>query len=143
MGIYINTGNEGFRRARNSEYVDKSGLIAVVNNTLFSEQSFTCVSRCRRFGKSMAAKMLCAYYDKSCNSRELFADLEIASHPSFEEHLNKYPVIYLDLSGFARKLEKGDVVDAMEKALIADIRTAYPKVAVPQLRLAARRVLHS
>ncbi|MBQ4296502.1 MAG: AAA family ATPase [Prevotella sp.] len=75
MGIYINTGNEGFRRARNSEYVDKSGLIAVVNNTLFSEARFTCVSRCRRFGKSMAAKMLCAYYDKSCKSRELFADL--------------------------------------------------------------------
>ena len=75
MGIYINTGNEGFQSARNSEYVDKSGLIAVVNNTLFSEARFTCVSRCRRFGKSMAAKMLCAYYDYSCKSRELFADL--------------------------------------------------------------------
>ena len=89
MGIYINTGNEGFQSARNSEYVDKSRLIAVVNDTLFSEARFTCVSRCRRFGKSMAAKMLCAYYDHSVDSRSLFADLEIASHPSFEEHLNR------------------------------------------------------
>ena len=63
MGIFINVGNAGFQRARNSEYVDKSGLIAVVNSTLDTEQSFSCVTRCRRFGKSMAAKMLCAYYD--------------------------------------------------------------------------------
>ena len=128
MGIYINTGNEGFRRARNSEYVDKSGLIAVVNDTLFSEQSFTCVSRCRRFGKSMAAKMLCAYYDKSCNSRELFADLEIANHPSFEEHLNKYPVIYLDLSEFVMLFHEIDVVDIFDKRLREDVLRAYPDI---------------
>ena len=127
MGIYINTGNEGFRRARNSEYIDKSGLIAVVNNTLFSEQSFSCVSRCRRFGKSMAAKMLCAYYDKSCSSRELFADLEIANHPSFEEHLNKYPVIYLDLSEFMDAFhEEEDIVGMLKAELKADVLKAYP-----------------
>ncbi|MBR1932323.1 MAG: AAA family ATPase, partial [Prevotella sp.] len=75
MGMYINVGNAGFQRARNGEYVDKSELIAVINQTLFTEYSFSCVSRCRRFGKSMAAKMLCAYYDQSCDSRQLFADL--------------------------------------------------------------------
>ena len=58
MGLYINKGNEAFQRIRNSEYVDKTGLISVVNSTLFTENCFTCVSRCRRFGKSMAAKML-------------------------------------------------------------------------------------
>ncbi|MBR7054110.1 MAG: AAA family ATPase [Prevotella sp.] len=126
MGIFINTGNEGFRSARNSEYVDKSGLIAVVNNTLFSEARFTCVSRCRRFGKSMAAKMLCAYYDKSCQSRELFADLEIAGHPSFEEHLNKYPVIYLDLSEFVMQFHEIDAVDILDKRLREDVLRAYP-----------------
>lgn len=100
MGIFINVGNEGFQRIRRREYIDKSGLIAVVNDTLFSEWCYSCVTRCRRFGKSMAAKMLCAYYDHSCDSRSLFADLEIARHPSFEEHLNKYPVIYLDITTF-------------------------------------------
>jgi len=71
MGLYINQGNEAFQSSRNSEYVDKSGLIAVVNRTLFTRQRFTCLSRCRRFGKSMAAEMLVAYYDKSCDSRKL------------------------------------------------------------------------
>ena len=75
MGIYIDKGNGAFSRVRNSEYIDKSGLIAVVNKILFTEQSYTCVTRSRRFGKSMAAKMLAAYYDRSCDSRELFQDL--------------------------------------------------------------------
>ena len=106
MGTYINIGNEGFKSARKQEYVDKSGLIAIVNNTLFSEWRFSCVSRCRRFGKSMAAKMLCAYYDHSCDSRELFADLEIASDPSFEKYLNKFNVIKLDVNAFYSNLSK-------------------------------------
>lgn len=103
MGTYINIGNAGFQRARNSEYVDKSGLIAVVNSTLFTERQFSCVTRCRRFGKSMAAKMLYAYYDHSCDSRSLFADLQIAHDPSFEKHLNKYAAIYLDMTDFGRR----------------------------------------
>ena len=78
MGIFINRGNADFQRIRNSEYVDKTELISVVNRTLFTEQSMSCVTRCRRFGKSMAAKMLCAYYDDSCDSRSLFADLKIS-----------------------------------------------------------------
>ena len=84
--IYIDKGNGAFRQTRNSEYIDKSGLISVVNQTLFTEQKFTCVTRCRRFGKSMAAKMLAAYYDRSCDSRSLFADLKIEQDPTFEEH---------------------------------------------------------
>ena len=83
MGMYINVGNAGFRSARNGEYVDKSGLIAVVNRSLFTERRFSCVTRSRRFGKSMAAKMLCAYYDKSCDSRELFKDLEISAFSGY------------------------------------------------------------
>ncbi len=62
MGAYINIGNAGFQRVRNSEYVDKSELISIVNSTLFTERSFSCVSRSRRFGKSVADKMLCEYY---------------------------------------------------------------------------------
>ncbi len=103
MESFINIGNEGFRRVRNSEYVDKSELIAIVNKILFTEQCFSCVTRCRRFGKSMAVKMLCAYYDHTVDSRSLFADLQIANDPSFEKHLNKYPVICLDMSYFVTR----------------------------------------
>ena len=90
MGTYINIGNYAFASIRNGEYTDKSELIGVVNGTLFTEHRFTCVTRSRRFGKSMAAKMLCAYYDKSCDSRQLFSDLKISKCTSFEKHLNKW-----------------------------------------------------
>ena len=132
MGIYINIGNAGFQRARNSEYVDKSGLIAVVNGTLFTERQFSCVTRCRRFGKSMAAKMLYAYYDHSCDSRSLFADLEIAHGPSFEKHLNKYPAIYLDMTDFVSKYKSDDIVEKINSALLADVSRTYHDVAIEQ-----------
>ena len=130
MGKYINTGNEGFRLSRNSEYVDKSGLISVINNVLFTRSRFICVSRCRRFGKSMAAEMLCAYYDHSCDSRELFADLEIAHDPSFEKHLKKYPVIYLDLTSFVELYKDESIVKHIDKALREEVVEAYPNVEV-------------
>ena len=130
MGAYINVGNAGFQSARNGEYVDKSGLISIVNGALFTERRFSCVSRSRRFGKSVAAKMLNAYYDQSCDSRHLFADLEIASDPSFEKHLNKYPVIYLDLTSFIAETHDDNIVDKMNDALLADIGKVYPDIPV-------------
>ena len=130
MGTYINLGNAGFQRVRNSEYVDKSGLIAIVNSTLFTERSFSCVSRSRRFGKSIAAKMLCAYYDHSCDSRALFADLAIASDPSFEKHLNKYPVIFLDLTDFTTRFKDDSIMEHVQKELIADVHNAFSDIPV-------------
>ena len=130
MGTYINLGNAGFQRVRNSEYVDKSGLIAIVNSTLFTERSFSCVSRSRRFGKSIAAKMLNAYYDWSCDSRHLFADLEIASDPSFEKHLNKYPVIFLDLTDFTTRFKDDSIMEHVQKELIADVHNAFSDIPV-------------
>jgi len=129
MGIFINKGNSGFRQTRKSEYIDKSGLIGVVNQTLFTRQKFTCVTRCRRFGKSMAAEMLAAYYDHSCDSRPLFTDLQIAGNPTFEEHLNKYPVIYLDMTTFITSFGDEQIVAHMQEELISDIQKAYPQVA--------------
>ena len=129
MGIYLNIGNSGFQSARNGEYIDKSGLINVVNKSLNTEMRFICVTRCRRFGKSMAAKMLNAYYDKSCDSRRLFEDLQIAKDPDFEKYLNKFNVIYLDLSAFTPRFkDSDDIVNNIENELKDDIIDAYPDV---------------
>ena len=132
MGLYINKGNTGFKTSRNSEYVDKSGLIRVVNSTLFTRQRFSCVSRSRRFGKSMAAEMLAAYYDQSCESHALFEDLEIANDPSFEKHLNQYPVIYVDMTGFVTQFKDKSIIDEIKKRLLSDIINAYPDVAIEE-----------
>ena len=71
MGTYLNPGNKAFQKILQSEYVDKTGMIALINKTIGTTGMLTCISRPRRFGKSYAAKMLCAYYDCSCDSRGL------------------------------------------------------------------------
>ncbi len=89
--------NRGRQVVENSEfYVDKTDMLAYLNRWLFSENRFVCVSGARRIGKSIAAKIIAAYYDKIVDSRELFANFEIARHRSFEKGLNKFNVLYLD-----------------------------------------------
>ncbi|MCD7750520.1 MAG: ATP-binding protein [Lachnospiraceae bacterium] len=127
MGMYLNPGNRGFETIRNGVYVDKSGLIDYVNGTINTPQKLTCFSRPRRFGKSFAAKMLCAYYDNSCDSRELFQNLEISQQKSYEEHLNRYDVIYLDITRFISTLPSVDeVVKCIQTEVIAELAIKYP-----------------
>lgn len=132
MGNYLNIGNAGFASVVKDIYVDKTGMIAFINNTLGKTRKLTCVSRPRRFGKSFAAKMLCAYYDKSCESRELFEGLEISKDPSFETYLNKYDVIYLDITEFTSdafiKKDMQNVVINLENKVISELTAAYPDV---------------
>ena len=77
-----------FQVALNSEiYVDKSGLIKYTNKVLNTLQAYICNSRPRRFGKSITANMLTAYYSRGCNSEGMFAGLEIGKSADFKKHL--------------------------------------------------------
>lgn len=130
MGIYVNRGNDSFARARKSRiYVDKTGLIEYTNGVVDTEQCHICNSRPRRFGKSMAAGMLAAYYMKGCDSRELFEGLEIAGKPSFEEHLNQYDVIHLDMAYLLVQNKSAvDTVAFMQKCVIDELKVIYPGI---------------
>ena len=101
MGRFLNPGNVGFQQIISEDtYVDKTGIIAYLNRWLNKSTRYVCVSRARRFGKTVAARTIRAYYDNSCDSRALFAPYEIARDPSYEEHINKYDVIGLDVQSF-------------------------------------------
>ncbi len=127
MGLYLNPGNEAFRQIRRGVYVDKSDLIDFINSTVETPAKLTCFSRPRRFGKSFAAKMLCAYYDKSCDSRELFDGLKISETDSYEEYLNKYDVIYLDITRFiSTTADMREIVKSIQMSVIEELKEAYP-----------------
>lgn len=130
MGIYLNPGNNKFKRAVNSDiYVDKTGLIKYTNSIVDTLQSCVCVSRPRRFGKSMAADMLTAYYSKGCDSRELFSGLEIAKDENFEEHLNKYDTIFLNMQEFlSRSSNVKELLERVEGKVIRELKKQYPDV---------------
>ncbi|MCM1040757.1 MAG: AAA family ATPase, partial [Ruminococcus sp.] len=126
MGIYLNPGNKGFWESVRSEiYVDKTGLIAEVNKCVNTEQKYVCVSRPRRFGKSMALKMLAAYYSRGCDSGELFIKYKIAESPSYKEHLNQYDVIFLNMQQFLIRAKDRDITEYLEQAVLEELREAY------------------
>lgn len=136
MGNYLNPGNCGFAVIRNSTYVDKSGMIDLINRTIDTTEKLTCVSRPRRFGKSFAAKMLCAYYDRSCDSSALFKDLEIATDSrytdSYHRHLNQYDVIYLDMTAVIGETSFGDLVPYIKRNVVRELTESYPEVKVAE-----------
>ena len=127
MGLFFNPGNTSFKVKRNDVYIDKSDMIRVVNATLGNSNKLSCVSRPRRFGKTYAAAMLVAYYDKSCDSHELFDDLAIASDPGYEMHLNRYNVMYLDMSFFLSKTTgRSRQAESTEGRLKKELSEMYP-----------------
>jgi len=131
MGQYLNPDNKTFASfVQNEIYVDKTGLIKYMNSLMGKDKRFIASSRPRRFGKSLAAKMLVAYYSKGCDSRELFKGLEIAKGPSFEEHLNKYDVIRMDIQRMRSEYVLADgkegFVNYMQAEILKDLRAAYP-----------------
>lgn len=88
MGSYLNPGSKGFEESLNSAiYVDKTGLIEKINELVNTRQKYICISRPRRFGKSMAADMLTAYYDRSVDTADLFDTLKIASTKDYKNIL--------------------------------------------------------
>ena len=136
MSRYLNIGNAGFQSIRKGLYVDKSMLIAYINRTLGTKDKLTCVSRPRRFGKSFATQMLCAYYDKSCDSRELFQDLKIAGTKDFHTYLNQYNVIYLDITWFISTAENiADTVKYLQRDVIKELQEVFPSQTIEERSL--------
>ena len=124
MGQFIDYGNFDFRRVKNSDFIDKSGLLNILNKNMDTENSFMCVSRPRRFGKSVAAKMAYAYYDRSMDSSVLFEGLEITKSPDYKKHLNKYPTLYIDWNTFANVPVKDRLKEA-QKWIVSDLKKAF------------------
>ena len=130
MGSYLNPGNKGFRESLNSEiYVDKTGLIEKTNAVLDTRQKFLCVSRPRRFGKSMAADMLAAYYERGEDSALLFDSLKISKSDSYQTYRNQYDVIKVNMQEFLSMTHSMDeMLSMLQKYLIFDLKDHFENV---------------
>ncbi len=128
MGFYVNPGNENFRRSlANDIFVDKSMLLAELNKRIGTAECFFCVSRPRRFGKTMAEAMMAAYYSIGCDSAGLFSNTKIASDPSFAKRLNKYNVLHVDVNRFWSQYG-GDAISRMHEMVRDDFAEAFPEM---------------
>ena len=124
--MHVNVDNASFQMEFDDEYVDKSDLISLTNKFINKSRRFMCVTRPRRFGKSVTVKMLNAYYSKGCDSKALFSDLKIDSTTDFERHLNQHDVIYLDMTEFADDNGNGDLyLENLNTDVVSELKDTY------------------
>ncbi len=129
MGAYLNPGAVEFQESLNScIYIDKTGLIERTNEVVRTQQKFVCISRPRRFGKSMAANMLAAYYDREADTESLFQTLRIGQSASFKDHLNQYDVIKVNMQDFLSATSSiEEMLVLLTKRLLRELKNKYPE----------------
>lgn len=142
MGVYLNPGKEAYQTALNSEiFVDKTCMLRKLNNLVNTNQKYVSVSRPRRFGKSMAADMICAYYDREAGSREMFSALKLADDGDdyiaktenkrrlWDAYLGAFDVIRVVMSDFInrnRTVDEG--LRLLTKRIIDELEEKYPDI---------------
>lgn len=136
MGMYVNPGNKSFRTAINSKiYVDKTDMITQLNDMLDTEQNHVCISRARRFGKSMIAGMLDAYYSVGCDSQAVFAPYKLSKCNDYMTHMNKYHVIHFDMTSFMSAAEdENQIISLLKDTLLRDLRSEFPDLLDEQIK---------
>ena len=137
MGSYLNTGFEKFEESLNARlYVDKSELIDILNSNIKTPQKYICISRPRRFGKSVTANMLCAYYSKDTDSSFLFDNLKISHDGSYKTHLNQYNTIFINMHQFFSNagLNVEKMLSDIESEIKNELRQAFPHIEISDER---------
>lgn len=130
MGIYLNPESDTFQEAlRSAIYVDKSGIIAYTNRIFKSSNKCICVSRPRRFGKSMAANMLSAYYDRTVDGSMVFRGLIIAGNADFNTYRNQRDVLFLNMQEFlSRSRDMTSMLDLLKRRILHNVMREYSDV---------------
>ena len=130
MGRYVNPGNRNYARVVNSGiYVDKTGMLAHLNQVMDTEQCWVCVSRPRRFGKTLAADMASAYYSRGCASEDLFRGKAIEAEASYRQYLNQCNVIKWDMAAAIQVYGSAqEALDGLREDTILELDDAFPGV---------------
>ncbi len=134
MGIYLNPGYENFEQILAADiYVDKTMMIKEICRFIDKGNSYICMSRPRRFGKTFAGNMLSAYFSKGSDSRKLFEPLKIAQDPEFDRKLNKYNVIKLDMnSEYQNTLDKDRLIRRVNERVREEMSDVFSDVRITQ-----------
>ena len=129
MGIYLNPNSNKFISYLNNKiFVDKSSLLKIIDENIGSEDlKFMCVTRPRRFGKTLTLSMLNAYYSKGCDSKEIFDKLSISSSSTYLEHLNKHNVISIDMASLYSD-SRGEFLNKLKKNIIKELGEYFPGI---------------
>lgn len=134
MGIYLNPGNDVFAKiTRQPIYVDKSGIISSLNGIMEHGNEYVCVSRPRRFGKTVVGNLISSFYSRGCDSHSLFDGSKISKDADYEKYLNKLNVIQLDInSEYQNENGSEDLISIINKKVSLELKSAYPKIEIDE-----------
>jgi len=108
-------------------FVDKSFMITELLSLIQSGSSYVCITRPRRFGKTLMASMIAAYLEKNRDSADVFNCLKISESESYRKHLNAHDVIYIAFNELPRRCTTYEqYISRIERRLVEDLREAYP-----------------
>lgn len=134
MGNYLNTTAvyDTYRREHNSPYfVDKSKLLCELCPRVDTTANYICVTRPRRFGKSMAANMMAAFFSSACDSGALFHKLKAEAPELCRNYLGRYDVIFISFNEMPRNCKSyGQYIERIENRLLQDLMEAYPEAGI-------------
>ena len=126
MGTYVNPGSLQLQKALNGKiFVDKSKIISVLNDNFNTKSSFMCVSRPRRFGKTTVGDIITAFYSKGADSRSIFEKLKIAEDENWDERLNKFNVVKIDMNDFWDPLKPESTIPSVTKKVLDEMRNEF------------------
>ena len=128
---FLNRKNsmDGFRESINSRFfVDKSMLIEIVSDKISTKEKWICVSRPRRFGKTMALEMLSAYYTQGMDSDFLFDNLKIKNTVGYNKHLNAHNVVCINFNDYFENHTVKEGIKIISERLVHDLKLTYPSI---------------
>ncbi len=131
MGIYLN-GTMAYSLYSSETsglyFVDKTMLLSELFPLIETGNRHICLTRPRRFGKTVMANMIGAFFSRGCDSHDLFDHLQIAEQEGYLENLNQHDVIHIDFSEVPRQCKTYEqYIGRIERRLLKDIRKAYPE----------------
>ena len=148
MGIYLNsTGTYNLFREDFSltYYVDKTDILGELVPLIQLKQSadeesgaaagkgpkYVAITRPRRFGKTVMANMIAAYFGKGADSHKEFDTLKVSRYPWYKEHLNQHNVIRIVFNEMPRDCASYEpYIDRIQDLLIDDLTIAYPNARI-------------
>ena len=128
MGRFLNPDNNKFLEYYTSKiFIDKTNIIEIINSSLSNTDKYMCVTRPRRFGKTLTLSMLNAYYSKGCDSKEIFDKLDISKSTTYLDQLNKHNVILIDMSTLYTD-SNGNFLEELKKLLLKELNEYFPNI---------------
>ena len=133
MAMYLNTADSYVlykSQVESPYFVDKTKLLLELIPLARQGNQHICITRPRRFGKTVMANMVAAYFGKGVDASGLFDSLEIAGAEEYRENLNQFNVIAVDFSIMDDGCESyQEYIGTIKSLLREDLRNAYPDVA--------------